>query len=98
MATVVQNGLMLRDRIFTLSVMLPDKPGQLADVSALIAKLQGNVIKLEHNVFANVNRAAGVQLTITMESFGTEHKEQIVNALRDAGYAPVLERTSAAYF
>lgn len=97
MATVVQNGLMLRDRIFTLSVMLPDKPGQLADVSALIAKLQGNVIKLEHNVFANVNRAAGVQLTITMESFGTEHKEQIVNALRDAGYAPVLERTSAAY-
>ena len=98
MATVVQNGLILRDRIFTLSVMLPDKPGQLADVSALIAKLQGNVIKLEHNVFANVNRAAGVQLTITMESFGTEHKEQIVNALRDAGYAPVLERTSAAYF
>ena len=97
MATVVQNGLMLRDRIFTLSVMLPDKPGQLADVSALIAKLQGNVIKLEHNVFANVNRVAGVQLTITMESFGTEHKEQIVNALRDAGYAPVLERTSAAY-
>ena len=97
MATVVQNGLILRDRIFTLSVMLPDKPGQLADVSALIAKLQGNVIKLEHNVFANVNRAAGVQLTITMESFGTEHKEQIVNALRDAGYSPVLERTSAAY-
>lgn len=97
MATVVQNGLILRDRIFTLSVMLPDKPGQLADVSALIAKLQGNVIKLEHNVFANVNRAAGVQLTITMESFGTEHKEQIVSALRDAGYSPVLERTSAAY-
>lgn len=97
MATVVQNGLMLRDRIFTLSVMLPDKPGQLADVSALIAKLQGNVIKLEHNVFANVNRAAGVQLTITMESFGTEHKEQIVNALKDSGYSPVLERTSAAY-
>ena len=97
MATVVQNGLILRDRIFTLSVMLPDKPGQLADVSALIAKLQGNVIKLEHNVFANVNRAAGVQLTITMESFGTEHKEQIVGALRDAGYSPVLERTSAAY-
>ena len=97
MATVVQNGLILRDRIFTLSVMLPDKPGQLADVSALIAKLQGNVIKLEHNVFANVNRAAGVQLTITMESFGTEHKEQIVDALKDAGYSPVLERTSAAY-
>ena len=69
MATVVQNGLMQRDRIFTVSVMLPDKPGQLAAVSSLIAKEQGNVIKLEHNVFANVNRTAGVELTITLESF-----------------------------
>ncbi len=86
MATVVQNGLMQRDRIFTVSVMLPDKPGQLAAVSALIAKEQGNVIKLEHNVFANVNRTAGVELTITLESFGTEHKDQIIKALETAGY------------
>ena len=97
MATVVQNGLILRDRIFTVSVMLPDKPGQLADVSALIAKLQGNVIKLDHNVFANVNRSAGVLLTITMETFGTEHKKQIIQALEDAGYAPSVERTSGIY-
>ena len=69
MATVLQNGLMQRDRIFTITVMLPDKPGQLAVVSNLIAREQGNVIKLDHNVFANVNRAAGVELTITMESF-----------------------------
>ena len=59
MATVLQNGLMQRDRIFTITVMLPDKPGQLAVVSNLIAREQGNVIKLDHNVFANVNRAAG---------------------------------------
>lgn len=97
MATVLQNGLIQRDRIFTVSVMLPDKPGQLAAVSALIAKLQGNVIKLDHNVFANVNRAAGVQLTITMETFGTEHKEQILEALKKAGYAPTEERTSRIY-
>ena len=97
MATVVQNGLILRDRIFTVSVMLPDKPGQLADVSALIAKLQGNVIKLDHNVFANVNRSAGDLLTITMETFGTEHKKQILQALEDAGYAPSAERTSRIY-
>ena len=97
MATVVQNGLILRDRIFTVAVMLPDKPGQLADVSALIAKLQGNVIKLDHNVFANVNRSAGVLLTITMETFGTEHKKQILQALEDAGYAPSAERTSRIY-
>ncbi|SCJ38385.1 L-threonine dehydratase catabolic TdcB [uncultured Clostridium sp.] len=97
MATVVQNGLMQRDRIFTVSVMLPDKPGQLAAVSALIAKEQGNVIKLEHNVFANVNRAAGVELTITLESFGTEHKDQIIKALETAGYCPVISKTSGIY-
>ncbi len=97
MATVVQNGLMQRDRIFTVSVMLPDKPGQLAAVSALIAKEQGNVIKLEHNVFANVNRAAGVELTITLESFGTEHKDQIIKVLEAAGYCPMIARTNGIY-
>ena len=97
MATVVQNGLMQRDRIFTVSVMLPDKPGQLAAVSALIAKEQGNVIKLEHNVFANVNRTAGVELTITLESFGTEHKDQIIKALETGGYCPVISKTSGIY-
>ena len=97
MATVVQNGLMQRDRIFTVSVMLPDKPGQLAAVSSLIAKEQGNVIKLEHNVFANVNRTAGVELTITLESFGTEHKDQIIKALEAAGYCPVSTKTNGIY-
>ena len=97
MATVLQNGLMQRDRIFTITVMLPDKPGQLAVVSNLIAMEQGNVIKLDHNVFANVNRAAGVELTITMESFGTEHKNRIIQVLREAGYDPVLSRTSRIY-
>ena len=95
--TVVQNGLMQRDRIFTVSVMLPDKPGQLAAVSSLIAKEQGNVIKLEHNVFANVNRTAGVELTITLESFGTEHKDQIIKALEAAGYCPVITKTNGIY-
>ena len=97
MATVVQNGLMQRDRIFTVSVMLPDKPGQLAAVSSLIAKEQGNVIKLEHNVFANVNRTAGVELTITLESFGTEHKDQIIKAVEAAGYCPVITKTNGIY-
>ena len=97
MATVLQNGLMQRDRIFTITVMLPDKPGQLAVVSNLIAREQGNVIKLDHNVFANVNRAAGVELTITMESFGTEHKNRIIQVLWEAGYDPVLSRTSRIY-
>ena len=97
MATVVQNGLMQRDRIFTVSVMLPDKPGELARVSALLAKEQGNIIKLEHNQFISINRNAAVELRITLEAFGTEHKNQIVAALTGAGYRPKLVKFKGTY-
>ena len=71
MSSVVQNGLIARDRIFTISVLLPDKPGELTRVSGVIAKEQGNVIKLEHNQFYSTNRNAAVELQITLEAFGT---------------------------
>ena len=88
MSCVVQQGLVLRDRIFTVSVLLPDKPGELSRVSDVIAKQSGNVIKLEHNQFVSINRNAAVELRITMEAFGTEHKEQIITALEREGYQP----------
>ena len=91
MSSVVQNGLIQRDRIFTISVLLPDKPGALVDVAAVIAKQQGNVIRLQHNQFVNINRSAAVKLTITLEAFGTEHKQKIIKALRDHGYDPKEE-------
>ena len=86
-SSVVQNGLIQRDRIFTFSVQLPDKPGELVNVATILADLQGNVIKLEHNQFVSLNRNAAVELTITLEAFGHEHKMQILKALKDAGYA-----------
>ena len=88
MSSVVQNGLIARDRIFTISVLLPDKPGELVRVSSVIAEHRGNVVKLEHNQFYSTNRSAAVELKITMEAFGTEHKMQIIQALEDAGYRP----------
>ena len=94
MSSVVQQGLIFRDRIFTVSVLLPDKPGELARVSETIANVQGNVIKLEHNQFVTTNRNAAVELRITLEAFGTEHKEQIIKALEDGGYKPRIVRTS----
>ena len=94
MSSVVQQGLIFRDRIFTVSVLLPDKPGMLAKVSQLVADNQGNVIKLEHNQFVSTNRSAAVELRITMEAFGSEHKDQILKELEDAGYRPKLVRTS----
>ncbi len=94
MSSVVQQGLIFRDRIFTVSVLLPDKPGELSKVSSTIAKVQGNVIKLEHNQFVSTNRNAAVELRITLEAFGTEHKKQIMDALETDGYQPKLVRTN----
>lgn len=94
MSSVVSQGLILRDRIFTVSVLLPDKPGELSKVSDVIAKENGNVIKLEHNQFVSINRSAAVELRITLEAFGTEHKNQIVNTLEKEGYKPRLVNTS----
>lgn len=92
MSSVVQFGLIQRDRIFTISTLLPDKPGELVRVSQVIAEQQGNVIKLDHNQFFSTNRNAAVELKITMEAFGTEHKERIVKALEENGYRPKLIR------
>ena len=86
MSTVVQQGLIARDRIFTISVLLPDKPGALLGVASVIAQEQGNIIKLEHNQFVNTNRNAAVKLTITLEAFGQEHKDRIIRALQENGY------------
>ncbi|MCR5309884.1 MAG: threonine ammonia-lyase [Lachnospiraceae bacterium] len=94
MSSVVSQGLILRDRIFTVSVLLPDKPGELMKVSGIIAKDSGNVIKLEHNQFVSINRSAAVELRITLEAFGTAHKEEIIRHLEDAGYKPKLVRTN----
>ncbi len=94
MSSVVQQGLVLRDRIFTVSVLLPDKPGELSRVSDVIAKQNGNVIKLEHNQFVSINRNAAVELRITLEAYGTEHKNQIIDALHKNGYQPKVVRAS----
>ncbi len=94
MSSVVQQGLIFRDRIFSVSVLLPDKPGELCRVASVIAKENGNVIKLEHNQFVSTNRNAAVELRITMEAFGTEHKKQIISALEREHYQPRVVATS----
>ncbi|MBP5555925.1 MAG: threonine ammonia-lyase [Lachnospiraceae bacterium] len=94
MSSVVQNGLIARDRIFTVSVLLPDKPGMLAKVSGILAEKGGNVIKLEHNQFVSINRNAAVELRITLEAFGTDHKAEIIEALEKEGYRPKVVKTN----
>ena len=94
MSSVVQQGLIMRDRIFTVSVLLPDKPGELSRVADVIAKQNGNVIKLEHNQFVSTNRSAAVELRITLEAFGSDHKKEIIDALEKGKYRPKVVRTS----
>ncbi len=96
-ASVVQHGLIARSRIFTVSVLLPDKPGELMNVSSVIAELQGNIIKLDHNQFVNLNRNAAVELIITLEAFGPEHKDQILQVLADKGYRPIEKNPKSIY-
>ena len=94
MSSTLQHGLIQRGRVFTVSVLLPDKPGMLSKVADVIAKENGNVIKLEHNQFVSINRSAAVELRITLETFGTEHKNQIIKALEEKGYQPKQVRTN----
>ena len=88
MSSVVQHGLIQRGRIFSVSCLLPDKPGELAKVASLIAQVKGNIIKLDHNQFITINRSAAVELKITMESFGESHKKEIIAALAEGGFRP----------
>ena len=96
-ASLVQHGLIARERICTVSVLLPDKPGELTNVSKVIAEAQGNIIQLEHNQFVSINRNSAVELDITMETFGHEHKVQILKALKDNGYKPKLVQSKRIY-
>lgn len=90
MSSMVQHGLIARDRVFTVSVLLPDKPGQLVAVATKIAEMNANVIKLEHNQFFSINRNDLVELRITLEAFGTEHKKKIIEKLEQEGFRPRL--------
>ena len=93
MATVVQHGLIQRDRIFTVSVLLPDRPGELVHVAQTIANNRGNVVRLDHNQFVNANRNAAVELKVTIEAFGSDHKRQIIDALEAEGLHPQVVLT-----
>ena len=96
-ASLVQHGLINRGRVFTFSVQLPDRPGELLRVAQIVAEANGNIIKLEHNQFVNINRQSGVELRVTLEAFGHDHKKQILQAMRDEGYQVAERDTGDLY-
>ncbi len=97
MASVIQHGLINRSRVFTFSVHLPDRPGELLNVASIVAQQNGNIIKLEHNQFVNINRQHGVELRVTLEAFGATHKRAILDSLQSRGYDAKEVGTSTVY-
>ena len=95
--SLVAHGLINRGRIFTLSVFLPDRPGELLNVAKVIAEERGNIIKLEHNQFVSVNRNSTVELEVTLEAFGHHHTNSIMKALEDNVYNPIEVNTKGTH-
>ncbi len=94
-SSLVQHGLLNRGRIFTFSVQLPDRPGELLRVADIVSNCNGNIIKLDHNQFVNINRQSGVELRVTLEAFGHAHKKRILDALNEAGLEAVETVTAS---
>ena len=85
-SSMINKGLIRRDRIFNFSVNIPDKPGELAKVVDLIAQQGANVVKLEHNQFKNLSRFKDIELQITVETNGSEHIQNLTRAFEEKGY------------
>ena len=97
LASVVQHGLISRERVFTFSVLLPDRPGELEKIAHLVAELRGNIIRLEHNQFFSINRNSAVELQVTLEAFGHDHKYEIMRELSNCGYQANIVDTTVTY-
>lgn len=97
MSSLVQHGLIRRGRVFTFSVMLPDRPGEMLRIAEILARENGNIIKLDHNQFVSINRQSRVELQVTLEAFGIEHRAAILEALRQAGYEASLVDSKGIY-
>ena len=86
-SSLINNGLVSRGRLLCFNVELRDIPGQLLQISAILAEQNANVVKLEHNQFKAMDRISNVMLEVTVETNGHEHIEQIVKAFDNNGYS-----------
>ena len=85
-SSMIGKGLVSRDRIFNFSVSIPDRPGELAKITQIIAEVGANIVKLAHNQFKNLSRFRDKEVLITVETNGTDHIQQLVRAFKDKGY------------
>ncbi|MGL5415753.1 MAG: threonine ammonia-lyase [Clostridium sp.] len=84
--SLINSGLVKRNRLFCFTLELPNTPGQLTKISKILSDLHANVVKLEHNQFKAANKLKNVQLEVTIETNGFEHIDRIKTCLMDNGY------------
>ena len=85
-SALIDKALIARGRVFCFSVQLPDKPGQLLAISQILADLNANVIKLDHNQAKVTDSFKKVVLEVTVETNGIEHIQQITHSLHEHGF------------
>lgn len=85
-SSMIGKGLISRDRIFNFAVSIPDRPGELAKITHIIADVGANIVKLAHNQFKNLSRFRDKEVLITVETNGTDHVQALVEAFAAKGY------------
>ena len=85
-SSMINKGLISRDRIFNFAVSIPDRPGELAKITHIIADVGANIVKLAHNQFKNLSRFRDKEVLITVETNGTDHIQALVEAFAAKGY------------
>ncbi|TFD53587.1 threonine ammonia-lyase [Cryobacterium sp. Hh7] len=91
MQRVISHGLAASGRYLTLRIMLPDRPGQLARISELLAEATANVIEVLHTRHGVGLQISEVELDVSVETRGPEHRQHVVDTLRAAGYDPQID-------
>ena len=85
-SALIDKALIARGRVFCFAVQLPDKPGQLLNVSRILAEENANVIKLDHDQTKVTDSFKKVVLTVTVETHNEQHIQKIIKALNANGY------------
>ncbi|MFJ3491740.1 threonine ammonia-lyase [Leifsonia aquatica] len=91
MQRVIAHGLAASDRYLKLSIMMPDRPGQLARIAEILAGVNANVVEVLHTRHGRGLQISQVGLDVSVETRGTEHRQQVIEALRTAGYDAVVD-------
>ena len=85
-SALIDKALIARGRVFCFAVQLPDKPGQLLNVSQILTDENANVIKLEHDQAKMTDSFKKVMLQVTVETHNQAHIDRIIKALNNHGY------------